>query len=71
MQTVWQLMKDDLKGLLDSAQENQGDIPGPIMNERNVNGMIESWNALGKMGEFHFAIFRGIYSGDFTTLLSD
>jgi hypothetical protein len=25
------------------------EIPGPAMNERKVNGMVENWNDLGKL----------------------
>lgn len=42
LQAAWQLMKDNLTGIKDSASEDQGgEIPGVTMTKRRINGMIK------------------------------
>jgi hypothetical protein len=63
METVWQQMASDLKGLKETAEDEEEDIPDIKIEERKLAGLIDSWNELGKYGKCH-----GFSTGGVTNL---
>ncbi|GFF40821.1 hypothetical protein IFM46972_06341 [Aspergillus udagawae] len=48
LETVWQTITADLKGLKEAAEDPGKDIPDIDIEEVMLEGLIESWNDLGK-----------------------
>jgi len=53
LETVWQTITADLKGLKESAEDPGEDLPDIEIEEVMLEGLIESWNDLGKYGKCH------------------
>ncbi|KAJ5592210.1 hypothetical protein N7537_009114 [Penicillium hordei] len=48
LETVWQTIADDLKGLNDAAKDTSKEIPpGPAIEKRTLTLLVNSWNDLG------------------------
>jgi hypothetical protein len=57
LETVWQVIKDDLQGLQDRANDHPDQVPNVVVEKVKLKNMIHRWNALAEKSKSIYTLF--------------